>query len=298
MEFTKPTNLNEMYNVLEELFFYYRIRREPFEEPIIPELTLERMEFTKKTQAELKEEATALLKDKHLKEIRDYRNSLIERKKELEYLIEKENINKFNLIDDLINRYEASFIAMKKEASLKGLNDSSVISYQINLLNEEKNKKINQVNENNMRNTDVLTAELEDVESKIINLLDHFVEIHSAEIDAKVIELTKEQEEREREVFTYNNSIEEKCQKYARSVATTNATLKIKYLEINSEYFSKEQLIDMGYYADVIDCVCAYYDTLPVLTAYQDLASENKLAIYLDDFYQDIVYMYKSRAGL
>ena len=54
----------------------------------------------------------------------------------------------------------------------------------------------------------------------------------------------------------------------------------------------------MGYYADVIDCVCAYYDTLPVLTAYQDLASENKLAIYLDDFYQDIVYMYKSRAGL
>jgi hypothetical protein len=298
MEFTKPTNLNEMYNVLEELFFYYRIRREPFEEPIIPELTLERMEFTKKTQAELKEEAKTLLKDKHLKEIRDYRNSLIERKKELEYLIEKENINKFNLIDDLINRYDASFIAMKKEASLKGLNDSSVISYQINLLNEEKNKKINQVNENNMRNTDVLTAELEDVDSKIINLLDHFVEIHSAEIDAKVIELTKEQEEREREVFTYNNSIEEKCQKYARSVATTNATLKIKYLEINSEYFSKEQLIDMGYYADVIDCVCAYYDTLPVLTAYQDLASENKLAIYLDDFYQDIVYMYKSRAGL
>jgi hypothetical protein len=287
-----------MYNVLEELFFYYRIRREPFEEPIIPELTLERMEFTKKTQAELKEEAKTLLKDKHLKEIRDYRNSLIERKKELEYLIEKENINKFNLIDDLINRYDASFIAMKKEASLKGLNDSSVISYQINLLNEEKNKKINQVNENNMRNTDVLTAELEDVDSKIINLLDHFVEIHSAEIDAKVIELTKEQEEREREVFTYNNSIEEKCQKYARSVATTNATLKIKYLEINSEYFSKEQLIDMGYYADVIDCVCAYYDTLPVLTAYQDLASENKLAIYLDDFYQDIVYMYKSRAGL
>lgn len=298
MEFTRPTNLNEMYNVLEELFFYYRIRREPFEEPIIPELSLERMEFTKKTQAELKEIATTLLKGKHLKELRDYRNALYDRKTELEYLIEKETLNKFNLIDELINKYQESVNEVKKEASLKGLNDSSVISYQISLLEEEKNKKTNQVIENAMKNIDTLNVELEDVNFKIETSLDHFMAIHNAEIDAKVIELTKEQEEREREVFTYNNSIEEKCQKYARSVATTNATLKIKYLEINSEYFSKEQLIDMGYYADVIDCVCAYYDTLPVLTAYQDLASENKLAIYLDDFYQDIVYMYKSRAGL
>ena len=298
MEFTRPTNKNEMYNVLEELFFYYRIRREPFEEPVIPELTLERMEFTKKTPAELKEEATALLKEKHLRETTDYSNSLYERKRELEYLLEKDALNKFNLIDELLLKYQDSVDAMKKEASLKWLNDSSVISYQISLLEEEKNKKINQVIENNMKNTDVLNAELNEINIKIERLPERFTAIHNAEIDAKVIELTKAQEEREREVFTYNNSIEEKCQKYARSVATTNATLKIKYLEINSEYFSKEQLIDMGYYADVIDCVCAYYDTLPVLTAYQDMASENKLAIYLDDFYQDIVYMYKSRAGL
>ena len=53
----------------------------------------------------------------------------------------------------------------------------------------------------------------------------------------------------------------------------------------------------MGYYTDAINCVCAYFDTLSALTAYQQIAHDTKVAIYLDDYYSNVVYMYKTLAN-
>jgi len=69
-------------------------------------------------------------------------------------------------------------------------------------------------------------------------------------------------------------------------------------LEIAEVSFSKDQLVNMGYYEDVILCVGAYYDTLSSANAYQDFKNEDKLVMYLDDYYQNMLYLYKTRAGL
>ena len=53
----------------------------------------------------------------------------------------------------------------------------------------------------------------------------------------------------------------------------------------------------MGYYEDIMRCVCGYYDILTAVNAYQDILNEQKLSIYLDDYYESLVYMYKMRAG-
>ena len=42
----------------------------------------------------------------------------------------------------------------------------------------------------------------------------------------------------------------------------------------------------------------AYYDTLEPLTAYQDIVYEKKLMIFLDDYFESLVYIYKSRLDL
>ena len=66
-------------------------------------------------------------------------------------------------------------------------------------------------------------------------------------------------------------------------------------MEIKNVEFTKEQLYDMGYYQDVIDCVCGYYDTLGAAAAFTDISKEGKLVLYLEDYYQNVIYMYKSR---
>ena len=67
-------------------------------------------------------------------------------------------------------------------------------------------------------------------------------------------------------------------------------------MNIASNFFTKDQLVEMGYYKDAIDCVCAYFDTLNPVTAFQQIAHDTKVAIYLDDYYSNVVYMYKSLA--
>ena len=59
---------------------------------------------------------------------------------------------------------------------------------------------------------------------------------------------------------------------------------------------AKEQLVEMGYYADVVKCVMAYYNTLSPLDAYRDLSSEQQVIIYLDDYYSSVLYNYQMRA--
>ena len=68
-------------------------------------------------------------------------------------------------------------------------------------------------------------------------------------------------------------------------------------MNIASNFFTKDQLVEMGYYTDAIACVRAYYDTLSAVAAYQQIAHDTKVAIYLDDYYTNVVYKYKTLAG-
>ena len=87
-------------------------------------------------------------------------------------------------------------------------------------------------------------------------------------------------------------------QRYDNSIKETKCSLKLRFLDISSGEFTHDQLVKMGYYEDVIRCVCGYYDTLSAGDAYFDISSERKLAIYLDEYYTEIVYTYKLRAGI
>ena len=143
-----------------------------------------------------------------------------------------------------------------------------------------------------------LTAEIEGLNLKMTNIDDYFNQIHQSEIDAKVIELKDKQEQKRIEVFKYNNSLDEKEQRYSNTIKESKCSLRLRFLDISSGEYTKDQLIDMGYYNDVIRCVSGYYDTLEPLTAYQDILDERKLIIYLEDFYETFVHSYKFNAGI
>ena len=128
------------------------------------------------------------------------------------------------------------------------------------------------------------------------NALSYCEEQALKKVNAKIEELKQKQDETERSVFKYNNGIEEKVQKYRNTIAEANANLMLKFLEIRGGEYSKSELVEMGYYESVINCVCSYFDTLDAMTAATQIGKENKLMIYLDDYYDTVLYMYQQRA--
>ena len=61
--------------------------------------------------------------------------------------------------------------------------------------------------------------------------------------------------------------------------------------------FSKDELVQNGYYKDALKCVTAYYNTLSAADAYNDIMSDAGLVPYLDDYFDDILVMYKLKAN-
>jgi hypothetical protein len=68
-------------------------------------------------------------------------------------------------------------------------------------------------------------------------------------------------------------------------------------MEIQSSEITKDQLIDVGYYEDVLTCVEGYFNALSPLDAYNEILQESRLMIFMDEYYEHIVYLYKLRAG-
>ena len=119
-------------------------------------------------------------------------------------------------------------------------------------------------------------------------------EFHDLEIEAKALDLKDEQDKIEREVFKYNNNLDEREKRYNNSLQQTYANLKIRLLELSGREFSKEELVEMGYYRDVVNCVTAYYDSFSATVAYNDYARDTTLPIYLDDMYENILVRFRS----
>ena len=141
-----------------------------------------------------------------------------------------------------------------------------------------------------------LKAQKEMLGTKLYNAGNYFNEIHQKEIEEKVLELKLAQKESDEKVFKYNNSIEEKTQRYQNQIIRNNAELKLQFMEIRSGDYTKTELIDMGYYTDVLKCVDGYYQTLSPSDAYLEICRESKLMIYLDEYYEQLVYVYSLRA--
>jgi len=137
---------------------------------------------------------------------------------------------------------------------------------------------------------------ISEYDSKILRVNQSCDEMFEREVSAKITELTEAQQEKIREVFKYNNGLTEKEQRYQNTIKQTNASLLLKFMSLRQGEFTKDELVEMGYYKDVIACVCNYYDTLDTLTAAQQITHDQDIPIYLDHYYETIVYMYTQRA--
>ena len=297
MTFNTPKTKDELYSVLQEIFYYYRIRREVTEDLVIEPLKLDRLIAEELSDEEIREQATIALSSKHKRE-------LLEKKKELEgelYAVEAKaealREGKDGRLSAVSSRYNESIEKVKREAEKQGLAKTNIIIDKIAQLESSKNSALSLLE--NQIDGEIAEAESEAtlLSARLNTLAEDMQVIFDLEITAKKEEIKKELEEKSVEVFKYNNTVWEKEQRHAGSVTQANANLQIKRSQLSAEFFSKDQLIEMGYYADVIDCVTAYYSTMTPLEAYRDLSSEAKIMIYLEEYYSQVLYLYQMRAN-
>ena len=296
MTFATPTTQEEMFAILREIFLYYRVKRQRYEGITLDNLSLERMQSTTQTEQELKDKAKLLLSAKHVKDILDYKNSLITQIEAVKNKINSTPKSMEILIDEIKKGYVESEQKIEQKAVQNGVVNSSVIIDKLCVLEQNKNAEINKLKADCEKTKSELESELKSLQTKLEKADEYFEQMHSKEIDVKAKELMSELEKVEREVFKFNCSQDEKEQRYANDIIKTNASLEIRYLEINAEDFTKDQLVEMGYYDAVSDCVSAYLNTLDPVSAYDIIKNRSRLGVYLEHYYENFLILYKSLA--
>lgn len=297
MEFTLPATKTAMYRTLKEIFYYYRIKREEYEEVTLNKLNIAKEVYTEPTAADYEAKAKALCAPAQELRLAEYKDGL---KKEVSVL-EKKKTEIAAALQKTKERIEQTYTEseekIKNEAAKKGLSDSSIVLSELSALSEKKTEEIASATADSQSETASTEAEISALNALIAAADAKYSSVCEKEVAAKIFELKEKEAEKKKSVDRYNASASEKEQRYENNLKEVQANLKLKYIGIiNSAEYTKDQLVDMGYYEDVMDCVCGYYDTLSASDAYADIKGESKLGIYLDDYYMNLMYMYKSRA--
>ena len=300
MAYGSPSTKEQMYQILEQIFLDYRNTTIPFEQVQLEDINLEKLEYVSKTEEDFLIEARKLLtpwyNEEYDKRIREIEEDIKVKQKQLD--------NLQSSLDERLASIEKTYLQAQEEMEAKALNygfaDSPILVSKLAKLQSEKATKINEANENFSVNSQNITYEIALLNEQSNRLLSILTERFSDKITAKVIELKGIEKEKEREILKYNNSIDEKLQKHRNSNISANANLQLKYLEIRSEGLTKDELIQRGYYRNVVECVGYFYNNgfSTPLEAYRDILNESQIMIYLDDYYPSMLEMYRMKAGL
>lgn len=298
MEFNIPTTLSELYATLSEIYYYYRVRREGYEDAKLEELVLDKMEYSVPTEEEFKFKAQTLLSAQFEREELDYLNTLEATIKGVESKLSAVTDSVNSRIEEINKLYDESIAKVESRAVKAGLINSSIVADKTTTLEKARNEQIALILEKRDADVAALIAQTQELQSKIDGVGEYFNALREKELNKKILELKDDSAKIEREVFKYNNGIIEKETRYRNTIKQAEATLKLQFMEICMGEYTKDQLVDMGYYNDVIDCVTGYYDKFSAAEAFRKITDEKKLAIYLDDMYAEVIYAYRSKAGL
>ena len=299
MAYATPTTESQMMEILKQIFYDYRLKIDAYEDAGLEDILLERMEFEELTDEELFEKARELVLPWYDEEIskakQDAEKKIETIEKTRQTLVEKRDIQ----LAELEKEVEQTIEKITDEAVKLGYNKTDIMFQKIA---EVENDRLSEKNEitTNFENKDAeYLAQIEKLTESLSSLSEDFEVCLENKIKAKYLEIKDAYEKEKREVFKYNNGLDEKEKRNKNANISANASLKLRYLEIRTQSYSKEELVDMGYYTDIVDCVCGYYNTISnTLTAYQDFLRNTKLTIYLEDYYENLLSLYRGRAGL
>lgn len=298
MQYETPTNKSQLLTTLKEIYHFYRVQRIEAPKINLKTLAIPKLAFDEKSVEELTEQAQTLILASHQREKNKSTEEIKEKLASLEILIASANQTTQSLIEKITELYTVSQEKIREEGTIKGFATSNVVLDKISQLEEEKNQKITEAIEKNHQQVADYESQKAELNVRLTALDEYFSSLFDKEVQAKVIELNEAQLKYRDEINKYNNTVSEKLLNSQNNVLKAQANLDARYKEIIIPEPSKDMLVDMGYYDDVIGCINSYYSTISAREAYQDLLNDKTLMICLDHYYQDLLYAYKLKASV
>lgn len=298
MNFTLPETQEQMYSSLQTIFNFYRVQRaQPFS-ITLPAISLPRIPVTQMTDSQLNDVAEILINAEHEEFLAKKRESVQEKIREYTEMLNAFPTQKEVDEQKIIDSYNLSRQKIVNTSIKNGLANTSVELSKLAELEENKNKKIIELTEKYTEKETLYNAKIASLTTTLNDLQNRYENYYNMKKIQKIQELKDKEEQNIIELKKYNCSLEEKEKRYVNYVTLTKANLKLRQTEINSTPLTKEDLINLGYYEDVMKCVCYYYDKFSPVNAYQLIARDVKVIQYLDDFYAQVLRLYEARIDL
>lgn len=300
MAYATPTTKAEMYEILNEIYIDYRIRKEPFEALELENIVLDKLTFSPKSYDTKKTEAQVYVQpwyddtyESMQKEISRNKYGLIKQK---ESVLENKNIQ----VAQVKLHYKDLQTELEEKALHYGYNSSELLINEINELKSQLAKELERIEEEYTDKINKIDEEISEITVQESQLNARLTNLFNHRVSARMLEIQEAEKQLEMSIIKYNNDIEEKMQKSRNSNLNANANLRIKHIEIQAKGYTKEELIQRGYYTQMLDCVSAFYSSdyfeTPYL-AYIDLLDEVQLIVYLDEFYSDLLELFRVRGA-
>lgn len=296
MEFRTPTTLDEVYEILNEIFHYYRLTRQEIQEIELPTLILPRLS-EETFDVDIWAEAKAQLAGKQEREKLERRTTLKEKIDMLQGQLKSVDARYQEVKNVVLDEFVSNRNELYDFARKAGIHQSNILTDALQKLSEKKEQKLADIEKEKSNQTYDWIAQLEVLRKEYDNVDSYFEHMFGNEIISKMKELTFTLKGKNLEIEKYNNSQLEKELRFNATMDKARAELKLKMMQAAEEPLTRDQLIEMGYYKDVMKCVTSYFDTLPVVEAYELINTQPQLAIYLDDYYQSVLYLYQMRVS-
>ena len=295
MTFDLPTTKAEMYASLHFIYHSYRVLKNGYTAISRQPLTLPRLTYVPKTDNELSAEAQVMLREKQQREIDERKEKLSTTLAEKQALYNGLASEKALAIQVINDKYDVMISTVKRSAQERGVSDSYTVK-KIYEAEKARAQELSATEINYATKANALNAEITVLTQQIAGADTFFSTVHGYQLIAKTQELKNAQDQTVMEVTKYNNYQFEKEGKYSNFILSSDANIEIDYMKVKAESLTPELLEELGYYDDVLLCVNTYYMSLAPDAAYRDIVNESKLMVYLDNYYQNWVYLYKQRA--
>ena len=300
MAYATPTTKTEMYDILNEIYIDYRVRKEPFEALELENIVLNKLTYSPKSYETKKTEAEVYVQPWYDDTYESMQKEISRNK--LALTSQKENVleNKTKQIAQIKLHYEDLQTQLEEKALHYGYNSSELLINEINELKSQLAQELARIEEEYAYKINKIDEEIAELKVEENQLNTRLSNLFNNRVSARMLEIQEAEKQLEMSIIKYNNDIEEKMQKSRNSNLNANANLRIKHIEIQAKGYTKEELIQRGYYTHMIDCVTAFYTSSyfsSPYNAYVDLLNEVQLIVYIDEFYSDVLELFRVRAG-
>lgn len=216
---------------------------------------IEKIDFKKKSDDELKSDADKLLRPKLNEQLKEAENSLSDANRKLEGSAEKKQLETHFKTDEVQRDFERRQREAENGALKRGLSRSSIIAEEVDQLKAQATGETDKLTAALTGELDLIQRQIDENVKKLDEAKNSFDGKLQSAIEAKLLDLLDEQENKFRAVAAHNNNVELQLLKYDRDVANaenqrakTQASQMEKYMRYGAE-FDREEYLKNNYRA-------------------------------------------------